>query len=302
MKERGGKLDFFDLLLRARDLVRDNAVVRRDLQERFTHIFVDEFQDTEPLQAEVLMLLASADAAISDWRKVPVAPGKLFIAGDPKQAIYRFRRADVGLYYEIRDRLVKAGAFEVRLTTSFRSVPHIQNFVNAAFAPKWKVIEKRSKPIMSRCRRSAPNYCAALDRHVEHSETLWHTEPVHWSSREIAARCDRGICGLGIEQEQMDCDGTRRRRATSASRGATHLPHVLPIREVDVDAMHGLCAVKLAGWTPQDVIDHAFEEHAKDLAKGIRIAYVAATRARDVLVVPAIGDDTTGAGPANADS
>jgi ATP-dependent helicase/nuclease subunit A len=56
--------------------------------------------------------------------------------GDPKQAIYRFRRADVGLYYEIRDRLVKAGAVEVRLTTSFRSVPHIQNFVNAAFAPK----------------------------------------------------------------------------------------------------------------------------------------------------------------------
>jgi hypothetical protein len=50
------------------------------------------------------------------------------------------------------------------------------------------------------------------------------------------------------------------------------------------------------------VIDHASEEHAKELAEGVRIAYVAATRARDLLVVPAIGDDTTGAGPAIADS
>jgi ATP-dependent helicase/nuclease subunit A len=63
----------------------------------------------------------------------------------------------------------------------------------------------------------------------------------------------------------------------------------------------GLCAAKLAGWTPQDVLDHADEEHGCDLAEGIRLAYVAATRARDVLVVPAIGDDPTGNGPAIAE-
>ncbi|MBV9342473.1 MAG: UvrD-helicase domain-containing protein, partial [Acidobacteria bacterium] len=136
LKERGGKLDFFDLLVRARNLLRASATVRADLQERFTHIFVDEFQDTEPLQAEVLMLLASSDPWVSDWRQVPVAAGKLFIVGDPKQAIYRFRRADVGLYYEVKDRLVKGGALAVELTTSFRSVPVIQKFVNAAFASK----------------------------------------------------------------------------------------------------------------------------------------------------------------------
>lgn len=136
LKQCGGKLDFFDLLLRARDLLRENEAVRRDFQARFTHIFVDEFQDTEPLQAEVLMLMASADPKISDWRKVPVTPGKLFIVGDPKQAIYRFRRADVGLYFEVKDLLVSGGAMTVQLTTSFRSVPFIQNFVNAAFAPK----------------------------------------------------------------------------------------------------------------------------------------------------------------------
>src|SRR5262249_39013625 len=132
----GGNLDFFDLLIRARNLLRDNEAVRRDLQGRFTHIFVDEFQDTEPLQAEVLMLLASANPTLSDWRKVQVVPGKLFIVGDPKQAIYRFRRADVGLYYDIKERLEKAGAVVLQLTTSFRSVPFIQNFVNAAFQPK----------------------------------------------------------------------------------------------------------------------------------------------------------------------
>lgn len=66
-----------------------------------------------------------------------------------------------------------------------------------------------------------------------------------------------------------------------------------------VDAENGLCAVKLAGWIPQDVIDHGQIEHARDLAEGIRLAYVAATRARDLLVVPAIGDDPTGSGPPN---
>jgi ATP-dependent exoDNAse (exonuclease V) beta subunit len=136
LKERGGKLDFFDLLLKARNLLRDDATVRRDMQGRYTHLFVDEFQDTEPLQAEVLMLLASADPDIDDWRSATVVPGKLFIVGDPKQAIYRFRRADVGLYYDIKDMLVSGGAVSVHLTTSFRSVPFIQNFVNAAFASK----------------------------------------------------------------------------------------------------------------------------------------------------------------------
>ena len=61
LKRRAGKLDFVDLLLLARDLVRDNSEVRRYLQGRFTHIFIDEFQDTDPLQAEILLLLAADD-------------------------------------------------------------------------------------------------------------------------------------------------------------------------------------------------------------------------------------------------
>jgi ATP-dependent helicase/nuclease subunit A len=135
LKARAGALDFLDLLLKARDLVSGNAGVRRGFQARFTHIFVDEFQDTDPLQAEILLLLASDDPDQDDWRKVTPLPGRLFIVGDPKQSIYRFRRADVGIYRDICARLVAAGATAVTLTTSFRSVPRIQACVNAAFAP-----------------------------------------------------------------------------------------------------------------------------------------------------------------------
>ena len=134
-KRRTGALDFLDLLLKARDLVKGDAAVRRGFQERFTHLFVDEFQDTDPLQAEILLLLASRDPATIDWRRVVPVPGRLFIVGDPKQSIYRFRRADVGIYRDVCDRLAAAGARVVTLTTSFRSVPQIQACVNAAFAP-----------------------------------------------------------------------------------------------------------------------------------------------------------------------
>jgi ATP-dependent exoDNAse (exonuclease V) beta subunit len=135
LKARAGCLDFVDLLLRARDLVRDDAGVRGQLQERWTHIFVDEFQDTDPLQAELLLLLAAADPAERDWRRVRTVPGKLFVVGDPKQSIYRFRRADVALYESVKRQLVGGGASVVHLTVSFRSVPAIQEAVNAAFAP-----------------------------------------------------------------------------------------------------------------------------------------------------------------------
>jgi ATP-dependent exoDNAse (exonuclease V) beta subunit len=135
LKARAGALDFLDLLLKARDLVKGNAVVRRGFQSRFTHLFVDEFQDTDPLQAEILLLLAADNPEETNWRAVTPVPGRLFIVGDPKQSIYRFRRADVGIYREVSERLVGAGARPVKLTTSFRSVPNIQATINAAFAP-----------------------------------------------------------------------------------------------------------------------------------------------------------------------
>jgi hypothetical protein len=121
-KRRQGKLDFVDLLICTRDLVRNDLAVREYLQRRFKRLFVDEFQDTDPLQVEILMLLAGDEE-----------PGKLFLVGDPKQSIYKFRRADIHLYQKVCEDLMSKGVGFVRLTRSFRSVPNIQAFVNAAF-------------------------------------------------------------------------------------------------------------------------------------------------------------------------
>jgi ATP-dependent helicase/nuclease subunit A len=135
LKRRVGKLDFMDLLLLARDMIRDHATVRIELQGRFTHIFVDEFQDTDPLQAEIILLLAADDPNDRDFRSVRPAMGKLFIVGDPKQSIYRFRRADIGLYQRVKQQLLQSGACLEHLTVSFRARPEIQSMVNSAMAP-----------------------------------------------------------------------------------------------------------------------------------------------------------------------
>ena len=134
LKGDAGRLDFLDLLLKARDMIRDHDDVRVDFQGRYTHLLVDEFQDTDPLQAEMLLLLAADDPTERDWREVTPRPGKLFIVGDPKQAIYRFRRADVRIYYEVKTQLEARGVSSLSLTTSFRAVPSIQRAVNHAFS------------------------------------------------------------------------------------------------------------------------------------------------------------------------
>jgi ATP-dependent helicase/nuclease subunit A len=121
-KRRLGKLDFVDLLCLTRDLLRDHEDVRDHLQRHFTHLFVDEFQDTDPLQVEILKLL---------WKNDP--GGKVFLVGDPKQSIYKFRRADLALYSQTRKELENGGVGLVTLSCSFRSVRNIQQFVNAAF-------------------------------------------------------------------------------------------------------------------------------------------------------------------------
>ncbi len=133
-KQVRGALDFTDLLMRARDLLRRDRNVRADFQERYQRLFVDEFQDTDPIQAEILLLLAASDAAEADWTRVCPVPGKLFIVGDPKQAIYRFRRADVETYWQVKRQLVAAGAEACELRTCFRSVPALQHAINHVFS------------------------------------------------------------------------------------------------------------------------------------------------------------------------
>ncbi|TMQ47507.1 MAG: ATP-dependent deoxyribonuclease subunit A [Candidatus Eisenbacteria bacterium] len=161
LKAQAGRLDFMDLLVRARDMVRDRHGVREELQQRFAHIFVDEFQDTDPLQAEILLLLSASDPGQSDWTRVRPVPGKLFLVGDPKQSIYRFRRADVSLYEAVKRLLLAAGGRLVELTASFRSVREIQELVNATFAP---VMGEQGGPSQARYVPLAPVRPSAPDQ------------------------------------------------------------------------------------------------------------------------------------------
>ncbi|MGB7631461.1 MAG: 3'-5' exonuclease, partial [Candidatus Deferrimicrobium sp.] len=120
---KGGALDFMDLLMRAEGLLSRNPEVARKAASRYLHIFVDEFQDTDPLQAKVLSAL-SADGAT----------GRLFVVGDPKQSIYGFRRADIQEYRRFRGTMREAGGEDVSLATNFRSRPDLIATLNGLFS------------------------------------------------------------------------------------------------------------------------------------------------------------------------
>jgi len=125
-RRRAGELYFHDLLVFARDLLANDAGVRAAVGARYSHILVDEFQDTDPIQLEIVRLLGR-DATGG------AVPGKLFFVGDPRQSIYRFRGAEPELYAAAMRELVPSGP--VRLTTNFRSVPGVIDWVNGVFAP-----------------------------------------------------------------------------------------------------------------------------------------------------------------------
>ncbi|HEX6939662.1 MAG TPA: UvrD-helicase domain-containing protein [Longimicrobiales bacterium] len=131
-RRRLGRLDFQDLLLRAAALLRRDPEARRELGRRFRYLLVDEFQDTDPVQAEVLFLLAS-DGADPRWTHATPRAGALFVVGDPKQSIYRFRRADITVYNQVKARFAQWGAV-LTLTANFRSRKPIETLVNRVFA------------------------------------------------------------------------------------------------------------------------------------------------------------------------
>jgi ATP-dependent helicase/nuclease subunit A len=188
-RRRGNTLNYGDLLQLAARVLRGNPEVRRALQTKYRWLFVDEFQDTDPVQAEIIFLLAAGETNGSharaaaplttgaqpfrpavdpasgesgfgqtapvgqrdaprsvvsgfsrtlsepiDWRTVPLRPGALFVVGDPKQSIYRFRRADIDIYNVVRDRLNDPRSGQVlSLTTNFRSVPALCEWANDVF-------------------------------------------------------------------------------------------------------------------------------------------------------------------------
>ncbi len=134
LRLRLGRLSFQDLLLVTARLLRERPDVRRALGARYRHILVDEFQDTDPVQAEIVLLLASEPGRGGpyNWWEVVPRPGALFVVGDPKQSIYRFRRADIAIYGRVKARFQEFGRV-LRLTANFRSRPDIAKMVNDVF-------------------------------------------------------------------------------------------------------------------------------------------------------------------------
>jgi len=129
--KRAGRADFDDLLFWARDLLRGSQPARSYFRRRFRAVLIDEFQDTDPVQAELALLLTSDEEPGEDWRKLRPAPGRLTVVGDPKQSIYRFRRADIAVYDDFKEGAL-AGA-EDRISTNFRSNPQLLAALNYAF-------------------------------------------------------------------------------------------------------------------------------------------------------------------------
>jgi len=138
-----GKLNFQDLLMKAAELLREHPEVRSYFGRRYSRLFVDEFQDTDPIQAEMMLLLTGSDEGVSDWRQQRPRPGSLFVVGDPKQSIYRFRRADISTYNFVKRRIAECGEV-LQLTRNFRSVGSIGEFVNAVFEEKFAPAEAES--------------------------------------------------------------------------------------------------------------------------------------------------------------
>lgn len=130
-RELGG-LNYQDLLLQAASLLRGKPAVRRYFRRRFTHLLVDEFQDTDPIQAEVMLLLTADNAEQDDWRNCRPVSGSLFVVGDPKQSIYRFRRADIVTYNAVRAMIERDGRV-ISLWANFRSTRPVIDWVNRIF-------------------------------------------------------------------------------------------------------------------------------------------------------------------------
>ena len=132
---RGGHVSFDGLLQKARDLLRDHPDVRRRVRASIDAILVDEFQDTDPLQYEIVFFLAEeGEGEAADAYAARLAPGRLFIVGDPKQSIYRFRGADMSAYQRAVRHVVDQGGEVLVLNASFRAPDVILDPLNTLFS------------------------------------------------------------------------------------------------------------------------------------------------------------------------
>ena len=129
-----GRISFDGLLARAKTLLREHPAVRARIKQAYRAILVDEFQDTDPVQYEIILYLGErAGSHQTSWHDVDLEPGKLFIVGDPKQSIYAFRRADIEAFERVVEKIRAGGGGVYSLVTNFRSDGAVLDIVNNVF-------------------------------------------------------------------------------------------------------------------------------------------------------------------------
>lgn len=209
-RRAAGHVEFLDMLVLARNLLRDNLPARDHFRARFTHILIDEMQDTDPLQAEIAMFLAEKTGGRTDpndrprdWRKVQPAAGKLFVVGDPKQSIYRFRRADIQQVGQMRKAV---GGASVLLQQNFRSLPPVIDWVNHLFS-QWMQGEAQAEysPLVTAAQDEQPPPIQFMGKEI--AENM---EVVRRREAEGIAGAIRAVIEEGWQVRSEDGDGAKR--------------------------------------------------------------------------------------------
>ncbi|PSQ95778.1 MAG: ATP-dependent DNA helicase [Bacteroidetes bacterium SW_9_63_38] len=240
-RRRTGQLTFQDLLACTRDLLRDHPEARRSLQEQYPRLLVDEFQDTDPIQAELLFYLSSADTTETDWRACRPRDGSLFIVGDDKQSIYRFRRADLDVYSAVRTVLDDApNGEDVTLESNFRSTAPVLKWCNDAFDDLFGRLDAPHQADyvpFSPARTDAPDAPPVLQLEVPYVKGSSSTRKIAGRNAEQVARLIAAACrsdaassptaGATPEDFMLLTRNTTRLDVFAEALAAQHLPYTM---------------------------------------------------------------------------
>ena len=200
-----GDLSYTDYLLYLRDMLKKDAEGDGKLIEhiynRHSYFLIDEFQDTDPVQAEIFFYLC-AERPVSDWRKCKPKPGSLFIVGDPKQSIYRFRNADVASFQKVKA-LFKDHAGEVlTLSRNFRSTDILCGWFNKVFTDLLPADTQDQSRYESIPVGEKPEYKGSLNGTYKYSAKV-PKKIADWDDPYIAAEIIRSI----IDDPKMTIQG-----------------------------------------------------------------------------------------------
>lgn len=252
------EVDFIEVAQRATEALGradDPSDLLLRLDQQIQHLLVDEFQDTSKAQLELLETLTSG------WQ--PGDGRTLFLVGDPMQSIYRFRKAEVGLFLKVRDSGL--GAVELQaltLTENFRSNGAVVSWVNDVFS---RVLPARDSDEMGAIRYSP--------------SIAWHKHDpdpaVHWHLLPDRPRMERQVVQLATHAWQQSLSSDK--PVAILVRSRTHLGEVtLALRQAGVPVR----AVDLEGLGERPVVIDLLALARAISHLGDRAAWIAALRAR----------------------